>query len=137
MTVKLVIGGMTDGHAVGLCHFSSTWSLFGIVQNGRRRTLVHSLNGTTMPLADVHGDTIFLRSHWAFDGISRYSHSLDGTNWASTQAVYQMAWGHYRGDRCGVYSFNEKAESGFVDVVAIWYDYAHDRATVDSTSDPT
>nr|WP_302323959.1 hypothetical protein [Bacteroides intestinalis] len=33
-----------------------------------------------------------------------------------------MVWGNYRGDRVGIYCFNDKGETGFVDV-----DYFHYR----------
>ena len=33
-----------------------------------------------------------------------------------------MMWGYYRGDRIGIYSFNDEADFGWVDV-----DYVHYR----------
>jgi hypothetical protein len=75
------------------------------------------------PIVTVEVDTIWLRSRWNWDGHSHYAFSLDGTKWTDAHASYQLAWGAYRGDRWGVYSFNEQAEDGFVDVDWVRYEY--------------
>jgi beta-xylosidase len=122
--IKLDIGAMADGQQAGVCHFSYSYSLFGIVQGGTTRTLSHTLDGIITPVVVVEADTIWLRSRWGRDGHSHYAYSLDGTAWIDTQASYQLAWGAYRGDRFGVYSFNEQTEDGFVDVDWVRYEYA-------------
>lgn len=122
-TVKLDIGGMADGQWAGLCHFSRNFSTFGIQQAADVRTLVYNNNGkeTSGPL--ITGSTIWLRSTWGFDGASQYSYSLDGKIFTPLGDPYQLAWGFYRGDRLGIYSYNPVAERGYVDVDWFHYDY--------------
>lgn len=61
-------------------------------------------------------------SCWNIDGMSQYYYSLDGDNFIEFGEPYQMSWGNYRGDRIGIYCFNEKEDAGFVDI-----DYLHYR----------
>ncbi|MEO7912408.1 MAG: family 43 glycosylhydrolase [Roseiflexaceae bacterium] len=58
-------------------------------------------------------------------GLCHFSsaYSLDGTHFTDVGAIYQLQWGAYRGDRFGIYCFNEKHERGFVDVDWITYDF--------------
>lgn len=56
------------------------------------------------------------------DGMATYYYSLDGEHFISFGEPYQMMWGYYRGDRIGIYSFNDEADLGWVDV-----DYLHYR----------
>lgn len=59
---------------------------------------------------------------WDEDGKSRYYYSVDGDNFIPFGEDYQLVWGNYRGDRIGIYCFNDESDSGFVDV-----DYFHYR----------
>ena len=51
---------------------------------------------------------------------SQYYYSLDGDNFIPFGHPYQLSWGNYRGDRIGVYCYNNNVESGYVDI-----DYFH------------
>jgi len=50
------------------------------------------------------------------DGVSQYSYSTDGKNFKNFGPVYKLMWGAYRGDRLGIYSYNNKQEKGYIDV---------------------
>lgn len=123
VTVKIAIAGMADGQQAGLCHFSWAYSLFGIMQHNRFRTLYCNLDGhETLGLAIV-AEMIWLRSHWGFDGKSHFTYSLDGVNFTDFGDAYQLKWGAYRGDRIGIYCFNGAGERGFVDVDWLQYEF--------------
>ncbi|MDE6522128.1 MAG: beta-xylosidase, partial [Muribaculaceae bacterium] len=62
------------------------------------------------------------RTEWGLDGIATFSYSLDGHEFISFGSPYQMRWGHYRGDRIGIYCFNDNSDSGYVDVDYLIYD---------------
>ena len=64
----------------------------------------------------VAGNEVWLRTTWGLDGMARFAYSLDGKDFQPWGEPYQMTWGNYRGDRLGVYCFNDKAEAGWVDV---------------------
>jgi alpha-L-fucosidase 2 len=70
------------------------------------------------------------------DGKSEYAYSLDGIQFESFGPGYQLAWGNYRGDRLGLYCFNNKAETGFVDVDFLRYDYGTKRKAEPAKAEP-
>jgi hypothetical protein len=61
-----------------------------------------------------------LQSRWGLDGKSQYYYSLDGDIFHPFGEKYQLVWGNYRGDRIGIYTFNDQQEAGWVDI-----DYLH------------
>ena len=63
-----------------------------------------------------------LQSTWGSDGESRYAYSLDGETFIPFGEPYPLAWGHYRGDRIGIYTFHDNAQTGHVDVDFFRYD---------------
>lgn len=48
-------------------------------------------------------------------------YSVDGEHFTSFGDAYQLGWGHYRGDRIGVYSYNCEREQGYIDVDQFCY----------------
>jgi beta-xylosidase len=122
--VKLDLGGLVDGQSAGLCHFSKTWSTFGVRQTGAVRTLVEVDRGQVERGPGLTGNLLWLRSAWGPDGLSRYSYSLDGQTFTDFGTPYQLGWGYYRGDRVGIYSYNSQADAGYLDVDYFHYDYA-------------
>ncbi len=129
-----------NGLKAGLCHFSSDHSAIGIVvENGavyletRRndrvergpkvaRYIVERPANNDRVKMIVQPVYIWFRSTWGLDGVSHYSYSLDGVNYTPFGEPYRLQWGNYRGDRIGIYTFNDDADAGFVDV-----DYLHYR----------
>ncbi|MDQ1090081.1 glycoside hydrolase 43 family protein [Siphonobacter sp. SORGH_AS_1065] len=118
--VKLDITRMASGQRSGLCHFSQQQAAIGIAQEGSTRWIEYRKNGTVMKGDTLTGYSIWLRSVWGLDGKSTFSYSLDGKKYTSLGEPYTLAWGYYRGDRIGLYSFNNEAEKGSVDI-----DYFH------------
>jgi hypothetical protein len=123
-TVKIDVSHMADGQFAGLTHFSTTsYSLFGIKQENGIRTLVYDNNGKDVSGIKVNGKLIWLRSTWDANGISRYAFSTDGKSYQPFGSTYQLTWGSYRGDRIGIFNFNNKGDKGYVDVNWFRYDY--------------
>ena len=110
---------MADGQRAGICHFSSDWSMFGVEQMGQTRYLFFHHNGEQVRrLIELKGHKsrmIFLRSEWGLDGVSHYSYSHDGIHFLPTDGTdYRLQWGYYRGDRLGMFTYNNLGESGGV-----------------------
>lgn len=124
VTILLDLSGMADGQVAGLCHFSRGYSTFGVRQERNARTLEfkHGAKITTGPA--INAPQIWLRSTWGLAGQSVYSYSADGTNFTRFGDSYPLGWGHYRGDRIGIYSYNNTHEAGFMDVDWFHYQYA-------------
>ncbi len=124
VVVELDLGGMADGQHAGLCHFAKTFSMFGVTQNGARRTLENLINGATTTGPALTGNQLWLKSVWGLDGKSQYSYSVDGVTFTDFGPPYPLAWGNYRGDRLGLYSYNDCSNAGYVDVNFFHYAYA-------------
>ena len=123
VVIELDLAGMADGQQAGLCHFSKTHAALGVVQEGARRILVSVNNAIATPGPEIAGRRLWLRSTWGLDGQSRFSYSLDGRTFSEFGPVYQLAWGNYRGDRIGLYSYNSKGDEGYADVN--FFHYVH------------
>ncbi|MBW4891624.1 glycoside hydrolase 43 family protein [Mucilaginibacter sp. HMF5004] len=127
---RLDITAMADGEKAGLCHFNNPqhYSTLTISCNGSIKTLEFKANGIpTVTGPAVTGNMLWLRSTWGLDGLSQYAYSLDGKNYTDFGTPYQLAWGSYRGDRVGIFNYNNKADTGYIDVDFFHYDYSHNQ----------
>ncbi|HEX8234826.1 MAG TPA: glycoside hydrolase 43 family protein [Abditibacteriaceae bacterium] len=124
VVIKLDLSGMAHGQKAGLCHFAAMHhSVLGVAQEGTTRTLEYKKDGEITRGDVLSGNSLWLRSIWGLDGKSQYSYSLDGTTFTDFGEPYQLMWGAYRGDRIGIYTYNNKSESGYVDVDFFHYTY--------------
>jgi beta-xylosidase len=121
--VKLDLSGMADGEKAGLCHFAGAHSAIGVVQEGTVRSLEFRINGKSTSGPVITGNNLWLKSSWGMDGNSHYAYSTDGRAFTDFGEPWALTWGYYRGDRIGIYNFNDKAEAGFVDVDYLIYNY--------------
>ena len=121
VTVKLDLSGMADGQQAGLVHYAGSWCLFGVTQTGGARALTYNNGGHSMTGPAIPQHALWLRSTWGFDGRSQYAYSLDGRAFLPFGDPYSLTWGDYRGDRIGLFTFNDAGEQGYVDVD--WFDY--------------
>lgn len=124
--LKIDLAGMADGQRSGLCHYAGSFAMLGVCRNdGQRRLEFHSgQERITGP--DLTDDSIWLKSTWGLDGKLEFFFSTDGRDFKSFGKTYQLGWGHYRGDRIGIYCFNNDSESGYVDVDEFIYRYKSD-----------
>jgi beta-xylosidase len=124
VTLKLNLSGMVSGQKAGLCHFAApSYSSLGIVQEGITRQLVYRQDDKTVDGPTITGDNLWIRSRWGLDGRSQYFYSQDGRTFTDFGPPYQLQWGSYRGDRIGIYNYNDTAEAGYIDVDSFRYDY--------------
>jgi beta-xylosidase len=122
-TVALDLTGMADGHTAGLTHFSRDCTALGVRQDAGVRTLEFREGGKITRGPVLTGPNLWLRSAWGLDGLSRYAYSLDGEIFIPFGEPSRLQWAHYRGDRLGIYSYNNQASAGYVDVD--WFHYAY------------
>ena len=133
VVVRMDVAGLVDGQHAGLCHFSAARrqgrpaansASLGVTQIGAERFLECSRGGAFTRGPVIAASTLWLRSTWDVDGVSRFSFSTDGETFAPFGEPYQLAWGAYRGDRLGLFTYNNTANAGYVDFDWIHYDYA-------------
>lgn len=123
-TVTIELGGMADGQEAGLCHFARTYCTIGVQQQNGTRVLKFNISGTVEYGPEITGSILRLRSAWNQDGVSRFEYSVDGEPFTGFGDVYPLSWGHYRGDRIGLYSLNIESEQGYIDVDRFEYETA-------------
>ena len=121
VTTRLDISHMTDGQHAGLCHFAQHSGCLGVVRENGQTYLEQRRDDQSQRCAVINGQYIWLRSTWGLDGLSHFSYSLDG-NLFIPVGDYPLSWGYYRGDRIGIYNYNNLSDSGFIDVDFFHYE---------------
>lgn len=122
-TLAMDISGIADGQVAGLCHYSGDNSTVGVRREGSAVTLEFSRNGKFTTGPRITSPRMWLRSTWGLDGLSHYAYSTDGNTFTNFGEPYQLGWGDYRGDRIGIFTYNNKGDAGFVDIDSFSYDY--------------
>ena len=122
VVVKMDISKMANGQRSGLCHFSSQHGAIGVFKEGDIYFLEFRENDEVKRIRKIRTQYIWFKSNWGLDGVSYFSYSLDGKSFSTLDASYQMVWGFYRGDRIGIYCFNDEREEGFVDIDYFMYE---------------
>jgi beta-xylosidase len=124
---KLDVTGMADGQTAGLCFFWKEFCTLGVVQqNGIRRIELNN-DGTNTVGSQLTSATtnVWLKATIDDLGSSSFFWSQDGKKFTSIGGRFKFGWGNYRGTRVGIYSYNNEAENGFVDVDFFHYTYAN------------
>jgi hypothetical protein len=80
-------------------------------------------NGNVTSGPVVTAKEIWLQSTWGLEGESRYAYSIDGTSFSPLGDPYRLGWGDYRGDRIGIFTYNNQADAGYVDCDFFVYHY--------------
>lgn len=122
VVVKIDISKMASGQRSGLCHFSSQHGAIGVFKEGDIYFLEFRENDKVKRIRKIRTQYIWFKSNWGLDGVSYFSYSLDGKSFSTLDASYQMVCGFYRGDRVGIYCFNDEREEGFVDIDYFMYE---------------
>jgi beta-xylosidase len=121
VALVLEVGGMAEGQVAGLCHYSRDYSTLGVrCQDGVIR-LESASNQTITQGPVLRTPRIWLRSAWGAEGKSHYDYSTNGTDFVPLGATYQLGWGNYRGDRIGIFTYNNNGEAGYVDCDSFTY----------------
>lgn len=121
VTVAFDLAGMADGQVAGLCHYSADYAWLGVRRRSGGLVLEFSQNGKVVPGPSLASPRIGLRSVWTADGVCRFSFSTNGTDFAVFGSDYRLGWANYRGDRVGIFTYNDEAEAGYVDVDSFLY----------------
>ncbi len=121
VTIKMDISHMADGQHAGLAHFASRSGCLGVMNVGGTLYLETREDDRSQRMDIVTNGEIWLRSVWGLDGVARFSYSLDGREFTTVNA-YPLSWGFYRGDRIGIYCYNNLSDNGQVDIDFLHYE---------------
>jgi beta-xylosidase len=122
---KLDVTGMADGQTAGLCVFWKKFCTLGVRQENGVRKIELNNDGLKTAFSQLNSSTtnVWFKATIDNQGSSTFAWSLNGKNFTAMDGSFKFGWGNYRGTRIGVYSYNDEAVSGFVDVD--WFHYAY------------
>jgi len=125
VTTKIEIAAMSNGQEVGMTHFNGgrNFANIGIIQKEGVRFLKYEEDGNEVIGQSLTNSiaTIWFRSRVGFNDVNTYEYSLDGNKYLAFGGNYILKWGNYRGDNIGIYTYNNEADAGYVDVD--WFRY--------------
>ncbi|MCX7010548.1 MAG: family 43 glycosylhydrolase [Kiritimatiellaeota bacterium] len=98
------------------------YAWLGITQSNGVRRITHSANGHETCGAAVNGTEVWLRSLITADGACTWAFSCDGQSFTPFGERYALEWANYRGDRIGLFCYNNDADAGQADFAAFRYD---------------
>jgi beta-xylosidase len=123
VVLKINITGMANGQKAGLCHYSKDYAMLGISQTGNVRNLEFNTPKGIKSGPEITGSWLWIKSTWGLDGLAKFYFSTDGKTYTPLGDTYQLGWGFYRGNRIGIYSYNNLTENGFIDIEDFTYNY--------------
>ena len=125
VTTKIEIAAMSNGQEAGMTHFNGgkNYANIGVIQKDGVRFLKYEEDGHEVIGLSLTNSitTIWFRSRVGFNDVNSYEYSLDGKSFLSFGGKYLLKWGNYRGDNIGIYTYNNEADAGYVDVD--WFHY--------------
>ena len=127
--VCLQYDGMVRGQRAGLCHMSREFASIEVESDvGGQRLIVRmgEAPAATLDLPSASKGQIWLSSSWSDEGIASFACSADGEAFAPAGESFQLKWGHYRGDRVGLFTCGTaSAGEGFADFSRFTYAVAN------------
>ena len=123
-TVRMDLEGMAEGQLAGLAHFDGGkhYAAIGVVMDGQGKHLCHETDGVRTVGERLSGNSLYLRTVTGEDDVAAFYYSTDGLHFTDTGLRHRLAFGNFRGDRVGLFTCNETAERGYVDVD--WFRYS-------------
>jgi beta-xylosidase len=124
VTVELDPAGMADGQVAGLCHYNRNYGTIAIRREQGALFIETARNQAILRGPAINKNaTLKLRSEWGLDGLCRFSYSMDGKTFTSLGEPYQFGWADYRGERIGLFSYNNAGDAGYADFRSFTYRY--------------
>lgn len=126
---KLDVNGMADGQTAGLCFFWKNFCTLGVVQqDGIRKVELNNSGARTIgPELKPGATNVWLKADIDGQASSTFAWSLDGKTFTPIGDNFKFGWGNYRGTRVGIYSYNDEAGRGYLDVDFFHYNYRRAR----------
>ena len=121
VVVKMDIRHLADGQHAGLSHFASSSALLGVVRQDGHVYMEYQHDDHPQLGDTIKSATLWIKSSWSSDGLSTFSYSTDGHTYHPF-GTYQLSWGYYRGDRIGIFNYNDISDSGYIDIDYFHYD---------------
>lgn len=131
VTIRIDISGMAHGEHAGICHFAQHSGCLGVVNENGTNYLELRRDDQAQRGEQIPPSYLWLRSSWGLDGRTRFSYSTDGDHFTA-MGEYPLSWGYYRGDRIGIYNYNDVSDTGYIDVDYLHYDLTKEIHSTDN-----
>lgn len=127
---KLDISQTVEGQETGIAHFNGgkDYACIVVTKRGRQQNIFYKTkNGKqpeeVIPLGEIPSKqrTLWLKTIIDFSGKAMFYWSTDGKKYTACDATFQLKWGSYRGDRIGLFTYNNQQEKGYVDFDDVTY----------------
>lgn len=133
-TAALDLAGLAEGQIAGLCYIAREPARFGVRRKPDGTNRLEFAHGKKVLVGPAISEPrIQLRSTWGLDGLATFSFSVDdGRTFSPCGEPYQFTWGHYRGTRIGLFTYNNLGEQGHVDID--WFTHTYSNPTDSSAA---
>lgn len=119
---KFDLTGMEIGQNSGLLHASgSAYVGIGIRSEEEKRFIKIVSNEINEVVSEIPSDCkcIWFKSEWDFEFINSFSYSLDGVSFIKAGGSIRLTGRDYRGDYIGFFNYNNRSDTGYVDIAFI------------------
>jgi beta-xylosidase len=123
VTVEIDPSGMADGQVAGLCHYHRNYATLAVRRENGVLTIESARNQSIVRGPVFTGKRLWFRSQWELEGLCRFSYSTDGSTFHALGEAYAFGWSDYRGERIGLFSYNNAGEGGYADFDSFVYHY--------------
>jgi beta-xylosidase len=123
VTVQLDPSGMADGQVAGLSLYTRNYATIAVRRENGGLTMETARNQTILRGPTVAAKSLWLRAEWGLDGVCRFSYSTDGKAFSPFGEPHQFGRNDYRGERIGLFSYNNSGEAGYADFNSFTYRY--------------
>lgn len=123
VTVQLDPSGMADGQVAGLCLYHRDYGTMAVRRENGQLTVEAARNQTILRGPGIAAKPIWFRAEWGLDGLCRFSYSEDGKTFSPFGDPFRFGWADYRGERIGLFSYNNSGEAGYADFDSFTYRY--------------
>ena len=117
------LSGMKPGQRGGFVRFGGVYHLLGVrVRADGIKQLFFNANGEEEDGPELAGNDLWIRTVNERDQ-ARFAYSTDGREYTDIEPVFTIKFGKWTGDRLGFFCWNDKEETGYLDVDWFHYDY--------------
>jgi len=123
-SVEMDVTKMADGQKSGLCHLGKQYNLIGVQKKNGMLSLFLNINGKVAAEIPLKQNRVYLRTHISLvDNKNSFYYSLDNKKYLSIGDSFPVQNGFWKGDKIGLFSYNEIMNEGIASFNWFHYDY--------------
>ncbi len=120
---KFDLSGMKPGQRGGFVRFGGVYHLFGVkIQDDGSKKIFFNANGDLEEGPEIDSNDLWIRTVNEGDQ-ARFAYSTDGQAYTNFGPVFTIKFGKWTGDRLGFFCWNDRKETGHLDIDWFHYDY--------------